>query len=92
MAFKQGDYQPLVNASIDANKSVSFIPKSDFDGVRYTVEFMYKNIGTSPLRNPKLHFELEPGARVSSSQWITLSSNTYTFDFDPSTYPKSEQL
>ena len=78
-------------ASLDENKSVSFIPKSGFDGVRYTVEFMYKNIGKAPLRYPYMHFELEPGARVSSSQWISLSRNTYEFDFDPATYPKSGQ-
>ena len=79
-------------ASSDENKSVSFIPKSDFDEVRYTVEFMYKNIGKVPLRYPKMNFELEPGARVSSSQWISLSKNTYEFDFDPLTYPKSGKL
>ena len=77
-------------ASSDENKSVSFIPKSDFDEVRYTVEFMYKNIGKVPLRYPKMNFELEPGARVSSSQWISLSKNTYEFDFDPLTYLNQE--
>lgn len=77
-------------ASLDENKSVSFIPKSEFDGVRYTVDFSYKNIGTVPLRYPRLDFALEQGARVSASPWINLSrSALHKFDFDPSTYPKS---
>jgi len=80
-------------ASTKENKSVSFIPKSNFDGVRYTVDFSYKNIGTVPLRYPRIHFSLEQGARVSASPWINLSrSALHEFDFDPSTYPKSGEV
>lgn len=77
-------------ASADENKSVSFIPKSDFDGVRYTVDFSYKNIGSVPLRYPRMNFSLEQGARVSISPWINLSRDAlHEFDFDPSVYPKN---
>ena len=77
-------------ASLSDSKRISFIPKSDFDGIRYTVEFSFKNIGTVPIRSPYAHFILEEGARVSNSDWISLSQDKrYEFDFDPATYPKS---
>ncbi len=77
-------------ASSKSNKQIVFIPENEFDGIRYTVRFQFKNIGKAPLRKPHINFTLESGSRVTPAQWITTSKNAlYDFDFDATKFPGS---
>ena len=76
-------------ASDNDNKSVFFKAKKTFDGKRYTVEFSYKNIGSAPLRFPKIKFELQEGAIVTNSPWISKLNEAFKFEFNASNYPIS---
>ena len=61
---------------------MSFIPKRTFDGLRYTVEFSYKNIGSAPLRSPRIHLQLQEGAQVLGSPWISKLKKAFDFEFN----------
>lgn len=75
-------------SSDNSNKRISFFAKKSFDGIKYDVDFTIKNIGKTPIRFPKLNFELEKGALVTKTSYISIETDDlYKFVFDISRYP-----
>ena len=76
-----------------SNKSVSFYAKPSFDRTQYQVEFTFKNIGKTPIRFPRMFFELDEGVIVSKTPWISYSNenNLHDFVYDVYSYPLVEE-